>query len=98
MRIKAFESTSQKKCGSKRSRLVKLNQAKSNQKFGGEGASTIGSLDYIPPLNTFTRVKLHDKNFSSTALPQKKIPVRHRKAEYLESVHRAQEWIVSHQQ
>jgi hypothetical protein len=56
------------------------------------------TLDSSQPHNTFDGVKVHDKKFSSTTEPETQIPIRDRKAEYLESVHRAQEWIVSHQQ
>ena len=54
-------------------------------------------LDFGLPQNTFAELKLHEKQFSHFGGQLKDLPVRNRKAEYLESVNRAQKWIVSHQ-
>lgn len=53
-------------------------------------------LDFNPRLNTFAEVKVEETQFSASA--DRPAKIRNRKASYLESVSRAQEWIVSHQQ
>src|SRR5438067_139101 len=55
-------------------------------------------LDFSFPANRFAKVKVEEKQFSPSAQSANQISIRNRKAQYLEAVNRAQEWIVSHQQ